>query len=86
MRQTKLKIDGKDCAGTSVQRTKLRSTNRKEGSYKQTIIYLSIRCEKVISAAESDRSTVIKGKSCCSYKDLVSLQTSKQEHGIALLK
>lgn len=85
MRQRKLKTDGKDRTGTSVQRTKLRSTNRKEGSYKQTIISLSIICEKRISVAESNRSTAIKGKLCCSYKDLVSLQTSKQ-HGIALLK
>lgn len=42
--QRKLKIDGEDWAGTSAQRTQLRSTNCKEGSYKYMIISLSIRC------------------------------------------
>lgn len=47
MRQRKLKIDGKDSAGTSVQGTKLKSTNRKKGSCKHTFISLSLRVKKL---------------------------------------
>lgn len=81
MRQRKLKIDGEDSDGTSVQGTKLRSTNRKEGSCKPTLISLSIRVKKFSQLQRATGPQQSKGNCVAVMKTKFQYKHQPQRHG-----